>query len=100
MFGSVALVVRARQEIGTKPEVTTLALPIQRIVQRIDPQLAVMDVLTMDQIVGRQTLDANFDATLLAVFAGLSLLLAGVGLFGVLSYSAAQRTTEIGIRIA
>jgi ABC-type antimicrobial peptide transport system permease subunit len=93
-YGSAALVVRSIRDV------TTQALPIQRIVQRIDPQLAVMDILTMDQVIGRNTLDASFDATLLAVFAGLSLLLAAVGLFGVLSYSAAQRTTEIGIRIA
>jgi putative ABC transport system permease protein len=54
----------------------------------------------MDEVLGRNTLEASFDATLLLVFAGLSLLLAAVGLFGVLSYIVAQRTTEIGIRIA
>lgn len=97
-YGSAALVIRTNSNEGR--DVTALALPIQRIVQRIDPQLAVMDILTMDQVIGKNTLDASFDATLLAVFAGLSLLLAAVGLFGVLSYSAAQRTTEIGIRIA
>jgi predicted permease len=93
-FGSAALVVRSGHDV------TAMALPIQRVVQQIDPQLAVMDILTMDEVVGKNTLDASFDATLLAVFAGLSLLLAAVGLFGVLSYSAAQRTAEIGIRMA
>ena len=81
-------------------DVTSLAIPIQRIVQGLDPELAVADVLTMDQIIGRSTLDASFDATLLAAFAVFSLILAAIGLFGVLSYIVAQRTQEIGIRIA
>ncbi len=93
-FGSAALVVRSDGDVGS------LALPIQKIVQQLDPQLAVMDILTMNQLVGKSILDTSFDATLLLIFAALSLLLAAVGLFGVLSYIAAQRTTEIGIRIA
>lgn len=66
----------------------------------IDPALPVANVLTMEQVLGESTLDARFDATLLLAFAVLSLLLAMVGLFGVLSFMVAQRTTEIGIRIA
>jgi predicted permease len=80
--------------------VEQFALPVQRIVQGIDRDLPVSDVLTMDQVMGRNTMDASFDATLLLVFAALSLLLVAVGLFGVLSYIVAQRTSEIGIRIA
>jgi predicted permease len=81
-------------------EVTALALPIERVVQDLDPELAVSDILTMDQVIHRSTLDTTFDASLLVAFAVLSLILAAVGLFGVLSYMVAQRTTEIGIRIA
>jgi ABC-type antimicrobial peptide transport system permease subunit len=80
--------------------VDQFALPVQRLVQSMDRDLPVSDVMTMDQLLGKSTVDASFDATLLAVFAGLSLLLAAVGLFGVLSYIVAQRTSEIGIRIA
>jgi putative ABC transport system permease protein len=69
-------------------------------VQQLDPELAVSDVLTMDQLIGKSTVDASFDATLLLAFAVLSLVLASVGLFGVLSYIVGQRTPEIGIRIA
>ncbi len=81
-------------------DVTMLALPIQQAAQQPDPELPVSDILTMDQIIGKSTLDASFEATLLFAFAVLSLALAAVGLFGVLSYMVAQRTGEIGIRIA
>jgi putative ABC transport system permease protein len=54
----------------------------------------------MNQLLGKSTLDQSFNTTLLVGFAALSLLLAAVGLFGVLSYIAAQRTGEIGIRLA
>ena len=78
----------------------SFALPIQQLVQQLDPELPVSDILTMDQMLGKSTLDASFDATLVLAFAVLSLVLAAVGLFGVLSYIIAQRTAEIGIRIA
>jgi ABC-type antimicrobial peptide transport system permease subunit len=66
----------------------------------MDRDLPVSDVLTMNQLLGQSTLDQSFNAALLVGFATLSLVLAAVGLFGVMSYIAAQRTTEIGIRVA
>jgi ABC-type antimicrobial peptide transport system permease subunit len=81
-------------------DATSFALPIQELVQQLDPELPVADILTMDQMIGKSTLDASFDATLVLAFAVLSLVLAAVGLFGVLSCIIAQRTAEIGIRIA
>jgi ABC-type antimicrobial peptide transport system permease subunit len=74
--------------------------PVQRIVSEMDRDLPVSDVLTMNQMLGKSTLDQSFNTALLVAFATLSLVLAAVGLFGVMSYIAAQRTTEIGIRVA
>ncbi len=86
--------------IRSSRDVEQLALPVQRIIQGMDRDVPVSDVLTMDQLIGKSTLDQSFDATLITGFAVLSLLLAAAGLFGVLSYVVAQRSSEIGIRIA
>jgi putative ABC transport system permease protein len=91
---TAALVIRSSGDVAQQ------ALPVQHIFAGLDRDLPVSDVLTMDQLLGRSTFDQSFNATLLTAFAALSLLLAGVGLFGVLSYLVAQRTSEIGIRIA
>ena len=86
--------------IRSSRDVEQLALPVQRVIQQMDPDLPVSDVLTMNQLLGKSALDESFNTTLLSGFAVLSLLLAAAGLFGVLSYIVAQRTSEIGIRIA
>ncbi len=86
--------------IRSSHDVEQYALPVERIVAAMDSDLPVSDVLTMNQLLGKHTSAQSFNATLLTGFATLSLLLAAVGLFGVMSYIAAQRTTEIGIRIA
>jgi putative ABC transport system permease protein len=86
--------------IRSRLDVEQFALPVQRVIQNMDRDLPVSGVLTMDQLLGKSTLDQSFNTTLLTGFAELSLLLAAVGLFGVLSYMASQRTGEIGIRLA
>jgi putative ABC transport system permease protein len=81
-------------------DVTSLALPIQKQIASIDPDLAMTDVLTMEQIIGKSTANAMFDAFLVLLFAPLALIRAAVGLYGLLSYLVTQRTNEIGIRKA
>jgi predicted permease len=86
--------------VRTAGDPLSMAMPVQRVVAQLDPTLPVSDVLSLDQMIGKFTAQASFDAILLLAFAVLSLILAAVGLFGVLSYIVAQRTGEIGIRIA
>jgi predicted permease len=94
------LVLRSSHGPSHDHGIEQFALPVQRIVSDMDRDLPVSDVLTMNQLLGQSTLDQSFNAALLVAFATLSLVLAAVGLFGVMSYIATQRTTEIGIRVA
>jgi putative ABC transport system permease protein len=86
--------------VRTTGDPAALAPAAQREIQAIDKDQPVADVRTMESLIGASVARARFGTLLLAVFAGIALVLAAVGIFGVMSYSVAQRTHEIGIRIA
>jgi predicted permease len=91
---SVTLAVRTTAE----PE--SLAAAVRGIIQSADKELPVFSVTTMERMMANSTSQRRFATILLGIFALVSLILASVGLFGVMSYTVTQRTHEIGIRMA
>jgi putative ABC transport system permease protein len=94
VFWSMTLIVR------TTSDPASLAAAVRSKVQEVDPNQPVYDVATMEQRFSQAVAPQRFNALVMAIFAGMAVILAGVGVYGVMAYSVTRRTHEIGIRRA
>jgi putative ABC transport system permease protein len=86
--------------VRTKAEPINLSSSLRALVRDLDRELALTEFRTMDEVVADSLGQRRFQMTLVLLFAAAGTLLASLGIYGVVSYSVAQRTNEMGIRLA